>query len=100
MFFNKPGKPNKIKKAVYLFGATILGVILSFIAHAFIEMGYLVWAESRGLIVSFYNGCAFLPALQISLLVFGIVSGFFLGRFWWRKLYIERVWEKNKYNKK
>ena len=84
----------KFKKAVYLLSTTILGIILSFIAHAFIEIGYLNWAESHGLTVSFYNGCALLPILQITLFLFGAVGGFFLGRFWWRKIYVERAWKK------
>ncbi len=37
MFFNAPGNPTKLKQAVYLIAATVLGVLLSFLAHAFIE---------------------------------------------------------------
>jgi len=94
MFFNKPKNPSRLKKVIYLFSATVLGVILSFIVHAFIEIGYLRWAESQNLAVSFYSGCALLPALQLALLLSGAAGGFFLGRFWWRKIYIERAWAK------
>lgn len=96
MLFNPPGKPGKMKKAVYLFASTILGVILSFIAHGLIEIGYLKWAESQGRTVPFYGGCALLPVVQIGILAAGLVGGFFLGRFWWEKIYIERVWAKNR----
>jgi len=94
MFFRAPGKPTGLKQAVYLIAATILGLILSFIVHAFIEISYLRWAENQSLTVPFYNGCALIPLLQIALLVFGVIGGFFLGRLWWRKIYIERVWVK------
>lgn len=85
---------NNSKKVIYLFSSTILGILLSLLAHAFIEMGYLRWAENQNLIVVFYNGCALLPILQIVLLAVGAISGFFMGRFWWQKIYVEKVWRK------
>ena len=94
MFLKDTGNPSRLKKAVYLSAATILGVILSIIAHAVIEINYLRWAESQNLIVPFYGGCALPLGLRIALLVLGAVGGFFLGRVWWRKVYIERVWAK------
>ena len=98
MYFNQATNPTKLKHAVYLLSSTILGLLLSFIAHAVIEIGYLSWAQSRGIIITFYNGCALLPIIQIGLLLFGVIGGFFLGRFWWRMIYIEKVWAKK--NKK
>jgi len=94
MFFNAPGNPSPIKKAVYLSAAMILGLLLSFIAHALIEINYLSYALKRDWLVVFYGGCALPLALTIALLILGAVGGFFLGRFWWRKVYIERVWAK------
>ncbi len=96
MFFNNPENPTKLKKSVYLFASTILGVLLSFIAHALIEINYLRWAEKHNYAVTFYGGCALPWALQIGLLLAGIVGGFLLGRWWWQKVYVERVWAKNK----
>ena len=96
MFFNEPKNPSRLKRAVYLSAATILGIILSFIAHALIEIGYLHWAESQGRIVFLSGGCALPWVLRSPLFVLGAVGGFFLGRFWWRKIYIERVRTKNK----
>ena len=82
-----------LKKAIYLFSATILGVLLSFLAHAFIEMGYLRWAYKTGYAVTFYGGCALLPALQAALWVLGVVGGFLLGRYWWKIIYVEKRYE-------
>lgn len=94
MFFNAPGSPDPLKRAVYLFAATILGLLLSFIAHVLIEVNYLSFAFDRGRTVPFYGNCALSPALQIALSTLGLAGGFLLGRFWWRKIYIERAWAK------
>lgn len=94
MFFKAPGKPTKLKKAVYLVAFIILGFLLSFIAHALIEISYLNWALNQGQVVPFYGGCALPPVLRVALLALGAIGGFFLGRFCWRKVYLERFWEK------
>jgi len=91
MFFNAPAKPTRLKHVVYLTATTFLGLILSFMAHAFIEMGYLRWADSEGLLVPFYGGCVLPPLTQTTLWVVGALGGFLLGRSWWRKVYIKRI---------
>lgn len=96
MFFRPPGEATKIKKIIYLMAATILGLLLSFLIHALIEINYLRWLASQNIIVSLSGGCALALWLNISLWLLGAVGGFFLGRFWWRKLYIERVWVRNR----
>ena len=94
MFFNAPVNPSCFKKAVYLFISAVLGILLSFLAHAGIEIAYLNWAQNAGQVVFWYGGCALPLPLQIALLVSGTAGGFLLGRFWWRKVYIERIWAK------
>ncbi|MDO8482162.1 MAG: hypothetical protein Q7S75_03745 [bacterium] len=94
MFFNAPGNPSSLKKSVYFISTIILGILLSFLVHAFIEMSYLSWMDGQGRIVTFYGNCALPPALQIGLLALGVIGGFLLGRIWWRKVYVERVWAK------
>ncbi|MDP2736511.1 MAG: hypothetical protein Q8O59_01855 [bacterium] len=100
MFFNAPGNPSKIKRAIYLLAAIILGLLLSFLAHAMIEINYLNSVLSQGLVAPFYGNCALPPTLSISLLIIGAVGGFFLGRVWWRLVYVERVWAKKYSSKK
>jgi len=94
MFFNQPGKATKLKKIIYLCAAVVLGLFLGLILHALIEVSYLHWAVSRNKSIVFYSGCALPPALQLAIWMLGAISGFFLGSFWWRKLYVERVWSK------
>ena len=100
MLFGPPSKPTTSKKIIYLIAATFLGLLLSLITHAFIELKYLRLAENQNLTVPFYGGCALIPLLQITLITIGIFGGFFLGYYWWRKLYIERAWRKKRANKK
>jgi len=95
MFFNAPGKPTRLKKAVYLSASTVLGLLLSFIAQILIEVGYLYWVLSQGTVARSYGDSVLPPALQAAFWALGAIGGFFLGRFWWRKVYIERVWAKS-----
>jgi hypothetical protein len=96
MFFNAPTDATKVKHVVYLAAATVLGLLLSFLAHALIEMQYLAWAESTGRVVTFNSSCALHPALQAALWLGGAIGGFFVGRLWWRMVYIDRVWAKGR----
>lgn len=88
-----PGNPTKFKKTVYLSASVVLGVMLSFLAHAIIEMIYLRLASSQDWPVSFHYGCALPLVLSYGLFIIGIIGGYFLGRYWWRWIYIDRVWE-------
>lgn len=94
MFFNAPPKPTRLKRVIYLFASTILGILLSFIIHALLEINYLHWVGRQNLIIASSGGCFLPTALRIGLFIFGAIGGFFLGRYWWRKVYIERIWAK------
>jgi H+/Cl- antiporter ClcA len=96
MFLNIPGKPTPIKKTAYLCATVFLGVLLGLIVQAMMEIKYLDYAQSRGLEVNFYYGNATPPSLVLSLVLAGAVIGYFLGQYWWRKVYIERNWAKSK----
>lgn len=96
MFFNTLGKPTRLKRAVYLSASVVLGLLLSFIAHALIEINYLHQLASQGQVARFYGGCALPSVFQIALLLLGVIGGYFLGRFWWQKVYVERACEKKR----
>lgn len=90
-----------MKHAIYLILATILGVLLSGIAHAVIEILYLNNAISGNspVVWRYYlNGafpCSLPPILFYGLPVLGIIGGFLMGRTWWRWVYVEgKHWRK------
>ncbi|MFA6375861.1 MAG: hypothetical protein WCX69_00465 [Candidatus Paceibacterota bacterium] len=96
MILRRAGKATKIKKIIYLTASVILGILLSLIFHGLVEMAYLNWAVNNGRVVEFYGGCGLWPGLQIAILAAGAIGGFFLGRLWWRIIYVDRAWEKNR----
>lgn len=94
MFFSAPPNPTKTKHVVYLTVTTVLGILLSVLIHVGIEAAYLAWAESTGRVVHWYGSCALHPIIQVSLVILGALGGFFLGKYWWRLVYVERKWSK------
>lgn len=81
-----------LKHVVYLVAATFLGLLLSLILHAGIEMLFLRILIREGLTVRWFGGCALPFEVQYFLLFGGVIIGFMTGRYWWRKMYIEKVW--------
>jgi len=64
---------------------------MSYLTHAVIEMTYLNNADN----ITWYKhwgtfGCALPPIIQYGLLAIGVIGGFFVGRLWWRVVYIEK----------
>lgn len=92
MFLTASSNPTAAKRLTYLVACVLLGVLLSLLVHAGVEALYLAWAESTGRTVIWYGGCALHPVIQGSFLVLGVLGGHALGRFWWRKVYVDRVW--------
>jgi hypothetical protein len=94
-----------MKRSFYIFMTVILGLLLSFILHALIEMLYINHLISIGKLPqgSYPLGlywCALPDWTYYSLLVLGIVGGYFLGVNWWRIVYIEKRHWKNRIKKK
>lgn len=87
------------KRPLYLTSTTVLGFLLSILAHAIIETWYLAQAETRHWTVhwtSLYrNGlCALSVWAQVVLPLVGIVGGLLVGRLWWRLVYVEGRWSR------
>jgi len=83
-----------MKKTIYIILTAFLGLILSFIAHAVMEMIYLAWARNNNVTVSWTvvigEACCALPLWLIYLLpILGIIFGIVLGLLWWQKIYVQ-----------
>ncbi len=98
MLFRKPGPATKPKKIVYLCASIILGFLLGLIISTQIEIYYLNQLTTQGKMPSF-NGSSLPPFVSISIWILGAIAGFSVGKLWWRKIYIERVWIKNRFKK-
>lgn len=84
-----------MKKFIYITLSIILGILLSFILHALIEIIYLKIAMAGGLTVQWTSlfgkaSCSLPLIVQILLLSGGIFTGYFLGNYWWQLIYIKR----------
>lgn len=89
MFFRKQSlTPTKTKKIIYIISWMVLGILLSFLIHAFIEFKYLSWAGENNRVIIWYGGCALHPVLRVGLFITGVLFGFWQGKFWWQKIYI------------
>lgn len=76
-----------MKKTLYITLTALLGLMLSFLTHAFWEMSLINAALEKGIALQ-SNGHCFLPEYaRILLPIFGISSGIFLGLRWWRIVY-------------
>jgi len=74
------------KKFAYVFASVILGILVSLVAHSLIEIAYINWLLSHGLVAEFFGRCTLPWLLQVSLMVFGSVSGLHLGLNWWKSI--------------
>lgn len=80
-----------MKKIIYHTACVFLGILLSYLVHAVVEIIYLchnqniTWYKHWGVF-----GCALPPVVQYILLAGGVIGGYFLGRFWWRIVYVEK----------
>ena len=85
-----------MKKYIYIFSWIVLGILLSFLAHAGFEIGLIKYAFSEGIILQNYTvfgmgfGYCALPVWdQDAILAFGLVTGYFAGQYFWQILYVE-----------
>jgi len=89
-----------MKKFVYIFSWIILGGLLSFVAHAFLEIWYIDFILKKGGVPIDYSflghWCALPALLQWGILAFGIAGGYFLGFYFWKVIYVEKRYCKTK----
>lgn len=75
---------NKIKRPIYLFCSVIFGFFLAVLIWGLVELNF-TWMG----ISDFWARPDFLAAF----LILGAAFGFFIGRVWWRIVYVEhRHW--------
>jgi hypothetical protein len=90
----------KIKKIIYILLAMFLGLLLSVIAHALIEMNYLSNVYLVGMSPK-ENGCFLPETVQVVLPISGLIIGYILGQSWWQMVYVEkRHWSSKKGKRK
>lgn len=83
------------KKILYIILITVLGIMLSYLAHATLEISALRKYISSGAGIEWHSHfgigqCALSPFVQYGLFAFGLVGGILLGFNWWRIVYIEK----------
>ncbi|MBP6859910.1 MAG: hypothetical protein KBC69_04840 [Candidatus Magasanikbacteria bacterium] len=94
LFHKTPPTPTPTKKIIYLISWVVLGALLGFLAYIFIEIKYISWIVAHDTTIVSFNDKVIWPLLHFGLLLLGAIGGYFLGRMWWRKVYIEKYWEK------
>ncbi|MFA5994533.1 MAG: hypothetical protein WC823_06270 [Parcubacteria group bacterium] len=97
--FLAPGEPNRSKETIYLASSTVLGALMGFIGSALVEIKYIHALYRSGTLAYFGNNHDLFVLLQISFLTLGALGGFLAGRFWWRKIYVEKVWLKKRWGR-
>lgn len=90
-----------IKKTIYIFLTIILCLLLALIVYSFLEITYIKYFLSKNLILVSsgapgFIGCVLPYYIQIVLMLFAVVGGYFLGQFWWRIIYVEKRYGKIK----
>ena len=88
------------KKTIYIAGFTVLGILVSFIVHAGVEIWYIgrliADFETYGLGLSWSQWVMIHHVGAVLLFLLGLTAGFFQGRLWWRIIYVdkrlERIW--------
>lgn len=92
-----------LKRMIYLGMTTLLGIMVSYLAHAIIEIWYLDWALKNGKPITwtyhFGKGlCALVPGVHYGLFALGAVGGYFLGVMWWKWVYVEgKRWKRGQH---
>ncbi len=84
-----------MKRKFYIISFSFLGLLLQFLVHALIEMRWIK------LLVVDYNKYSFGLSWDqlllvhsvgtIVLIILGLLFGYCQGKYWWQKLYVEKI---------
>ena len=85
-----------MKRIVYILLSMFLGLLLSFFAHVALEMPALSYLVEGGAhagdapVLIWTRWQSVHEAGTVLIALAGLVGGWFLGRYWWRLVYVER----------
>jgi len=86
----------KTKHRIYLFLSALLGLLLSILFWAAVELKFVSWSVSQGVVVLDYWASPFVLGL---IMIGGIILGSIAGVRWWQIVYVEkRHWRMRKNN--
>ena len=87
-----------IKKIIYILCFIVLGVLVSFLVHAAIEIpiiNLLVSDFDRyGLGLSWAQWQMIHDVGTVVLLILGMIVGYMQGRYWWQMIYVQKKFRK------
>ena len=84
-----------MKQIIYIFLWVVLGILLSYLAHAGLEIAFIKYLLTNGQVPINYGSfggyyCALSLWIQIALITAGAIGGLGAGRFFYRVIYIEK----------
>lgn len=87
-----------MKKGIYIFLFSILGLLLGFLLHAIVEIIYIRLLinnyETFGFGLDFSVWFTIHKVWAIITLLGGLWFGYYQGKKWWRVLYVERKYSR------
>lgn len=83
-----------MKKTVYIISFTILGILVQFLLHAFVEVWYIGLLlkdfATFGFGLSWDTWFMIHAVATAGFFIGGTMLGFFVGKKWWQILYVEQ----------
>lgn len=76
-----------LKKSLYIALSIFLGFLLSIIFHSLLEIFVISQSDSPDPSASLGHSCYLPGYLNMAIAFFGLIGGFFLGNYWYKKVY-------------
>jgi len=87
-----------MKRKFYIAAFIFLGILLQFLVHAGIEIWYinllLTDFQKYGFGLSWESWEMIHHGLLLVLLFCGGIFGFWQGKYWWKRIYVDRIFKK------